>query len=342
MVSKVTGAIASAPGGGGFNLGSLFGAGLVRGYGREMELEADQTGAELVARLGYDPQSMLEVIGVLKARDEYETTEAGDEEDTSSYHAMLSSHPEKDRRTRELVATASEIPTSNTRSAGVDVYLDALDGLAFGGSTQGGVIRENNFYHASLGIAITFPEGWEIFNQPDKLLIQPPAGDATMQVVPAPRAKRKTARVPVDKFVQKRYNVRRWQNPRTTEIHGHPAFITMVPRAATPYGERLARIAAIYKGDTAYLFSGATQDADRQRKYDREFVATIESFRELNEEELELAKPYRIRTIEVTEGTLMADLAAQSEHASESLLRLLNGLYPDGEPAPGTTVKVID
>ncbi len=342
VVGKVTGSIATVPGGGGFNLGSLFGAGLVRGYGREMELEADQTGAELVARLGYDPQSMLEVIAILKARDEYETRRAGDDEQPSTYHAMLSSHPEKDRRTRELVAAATEMRASSARDAGNERYLAVLDGLAFAGSTEQGVLRENKFYHSSLDFALTFPEGWEIVNLPGGLVARPPDADGSLHVVPYPRGKRKRARVPVDQFVQKHLGMRRWQNPRTLDIGGNTAFLTIAPKALTVYGERRARVGAIYHGDLAYVFLGATEDTERQTKYDREFVATIESFRALNESERELAEPYRIRTIELSDGVGLAELAARSEFASESLLRLLNGLQPDDEPAAGTRIKYID
>ncbi len=38
----------------------------VSGYGRDHELEADRLGAEYIAKTGYNPQAMVEVIGVLK------------------------------------------------------------------------------------------------------------------------------------------------------------------------------------------------------------------------------------------------------------------------------------
>ena len=45
---------------------SLASTALVRGYGRDMELEADELGAAYLAQAGYDPEAVAEVIGVLK------------------------------------------------------------------------------------------------------------------------------------------------------------------------------------------------------------------------------------------------------------------------------------
>ncbi|HSX87643.1 MAG TPA: M48 family metalloprotease, partial [Pseudomonas sp.] len=48
------------------DLTNVLGSAVVRGYGRDMELEADGLGAQYLARSGYDPQAMIEVVRVLK------------------------------------------------------------------------------------------------------------------------------------------------------------------------------------------------------------------------------------------------------------------------------------
>ncbi|MDE2310199.1 MAG: M48 family metalloprotease, partial [Betaproteobacteria bacterium] len=50
----------------GQNLSNILGGALFAGYGRDHELEADRLGAEYLARTGYDPHAMIEVIDVLK------------------------------------------------------------------------------------------------------------------------------------------------------------------------------------------------------------------------------------------------------------------------------------
>ena len=47
-------------------LTNMIGTGIVRGYGREHELEADGLGVEYLARAGYDPAAMEKVITTLK------------------------------------------------------------------------------------------------------------------------------------------------------------------------------------------------------------------------------------------------------------------------------------
>ena len=48
---------------------NMYGAELVSGFGREMELEADAEGAEIMHKSGYDADALLSVIGVLKDHD---------------------------------------------------------------------------------------------------------------------------------------------------------------------------------------------------------------------------------------------------------------------------------
>ena len=54
------------------NLGRLASTAIIRGYGREAELEADRVGAEYIAKVGYDPDALQDVIGVLKNQEEFD------------------------------------------------------------------------------------------------------------------------------------------------------------------------------------------------------------------------------------------------------------------------------
>ena len=50
---------------------NLWSTAAVKGYGREMELEADGLGAEYLFNSGYDPLAMVETIGVLKDQEKF-------------------------------------------------------------------------------------------------------------------------------------------------------------------------------------------------------------------------------------------------------------------------------
>ncbi|MEE3278838.1 MAG: M48 family metalloprotease [Pseudomonadota bacterium] len=81
---------------------------LLSGYGREMELEADRYGAEFLARSGYNPLAMIEVVQVLKDQELFSKQVANL---PSTYHGLFSSHPKNDKRLHEVVTYAqSQLP----------------------------------------------------------------------------------------------------------------------------------------------------------------------------------------------------------------------------------------
>lgn len=323
-----------------FNLGDLFGAGLVRGYGRDMELEADETGAKMIGAAGYDPHAMLEVVDLLKAIGDYQRTKS-DEEPVGRYHAMLATHPDEERRRRELVEAASTDLTGR-RDAGRDEFLDHLDGIAWSGSRAQGVVRGNQFLHHGLDFALTFPEGWIIYNLPDKIVAVSPDDNGMMQVSMADRTTRKLKKVPVEQFLQKFLGMSKWQSARQTEVHGLDAFIATVPQLKSPHGIRTGRAGVVFDGPTAFIFFGTTKDADRQRRYDRQFDSVIESTRKLDAADRVLAEPLAVHIVEMKPGASLSDYTPiEGIDDSVGLLRLLNGLYPDGEPAPGDRAKII-
>ena len=109
-----------------------FGTAIIRGYGREHELQADQLGAEYLARLGYTPESMIDVVSVLKAQEEFDKYQARKEgRQPRSYHGVFSSHPTNDRRLQEVIAAAKKYKPSRSRPVNHDAYLKRINGLKY-------------------------------------------------------------------------------------------------------------------------------------------------------------------------------------------------------------------
>jgi predicted Zn-dependent protease len=71
---------------------------------------------------------------------------------------------------------------------------------------------------------------------------------------------------------------------------------------------------------------------------------TIRSFHVLSEAERKQIKPLEIKLITAKKGDTYAKLAQHSPLGknAESYLRLINAQYPQGEPATGQTLKVIE
>ena len=70
----------------------------------------------------------------------------------------------------------------------------------------------------------------------------------------------------------------------------------------------------------------------------------MKSVRNLKKSERELAKGQRIRIVKAKPGDTFAKLAAQSAlpNYAEAQLRLINGMYPDGEPEASQLIKIVE
>lgn len=117
---------------GGADIMGQLGSAALSGYGREHELDADRLGAEYLARVGYSPKNMIDVISVLKSQEEYDKAKASQEgRQASAYHGVFSSHPSNDKRLQEVVGAARKIPTAGSRPANRAAYLQQINGLKF-------------------------------------------------------------------------------------------------------------------------------------------------------------------------------------------------------------------
>jgi predicted Zn-dependent protease len=109
-----------------------FGTALIRGYGRDHELQADQLGAEYLARVGYQPQSMIDVVTVLKAQEEFDKFQARKEgRRPRAYHGVFSTHPSNDQRLQQVIGAAKRFKTAGTRATNHDGYLQRINGMKY-------------------------------------------------------------------------------------------------------------------------------------------------------------------------------------------------------------------
>jgi predicted Zn-dependent protease len=317
-----------------------FGTALLRGYGREHELEADRLGAEYLARTDYSPQSMLDVIRVLKNQESFETQLAKTEgREPRVYHGLFSTHPDNDTRLQEVIAHADGLKSSTSSNyTGRDQFLLLVDNMTYGDSPQNGIVRGHSFFHSDLGFTISFPQGWNVENLPDRLLLIAPNGDALMQLSMEDLNKR----IPPRQFMVDRLGLNNLSNERSEIIHGLDAY-TGISVVNTTNGRRPARFNVIYFNNQAYIFAGMTKNPKALDQFDPLFLETAASFHSLTPDEQLLAMPLRLKTVQVDESTHFKLLADQSplEHFAEQQLRLLNGKYPTGEPNPGELIKIV-
>jgi predicted Zn-dependent protease len=316
---------------------NVIGGALLSGYGREHELEADHLGAEYLARTDYDPKAMIEVIGLLKNQELFEKELAARENRAPRvYHGVFATHPSADQRLQEIVAAAGKHRTVTNGRVERDSHLRRLDGLAFGDSTAQGIRRGNEFYHQGLNFALRFPDGWRLDNSPERLLARRPDGDALLEMQVTARDQ---ARTPQEYLVVK-LQMRDLRETQAFKVNGSAAY-TAVSRLQTPFGARDARVAVVFRDNRAFRFFGATRDAGDG--FERVFLDSVRSLHALRPAERPLASGLRLDVITARRGDSFASLARRSplRHEPESVLRILNDRYPQGEPAPGELIKIV-
>ncbi|MBF8269080.1 MAG: peptidase M48 [Gammaproteobacteria bacterium] len=312
---------------------------LLKGYGRDHELEADTLGAEYLIKSGYDTRALLDVITTLKNQETYEFKLARMEGRTPRiYHGLFATHPSSDKRLQEAVATGGKFVSDEPVYAGNDTYLNLINGLNFGTDVRQGIVINSNYYHGPLGYAIRFPDGWSVDNKTNAVMARNKTDSALIQITYMSADRRLS---PKD-YMQKRLGLNDLREQQELTIYGLPAHTGLVA-VNSPYGRRLSRVTVIYYGNRAIILSSATKDSGGINRYDPMFLETARSFRPMSRPERMAAGQLRIRLIRADENTTYQSLAANSplHNLAEEQLRLLNGDYPTGEIKAGAMVKIV-
>jgi len=315
------------------NIANLASGALLSGYGREMELEADDLGAQYIYQDGYSPQGMYDVLSVLKDQEIYAKKIAEQRgQEPRSYHGVFASHPSNDLRLQEVLDNVSNsYQKGNERSK--DMYLEKIEGMVFGDSEKSGVRRGNKFYHGPLNLFMSSPKSWEIINTPNRLIFMSPFGEAVLQMTLEDLNFKESPEDYLRRFASSTYD------DMTLNVNGFEGFTAKAYRTG-----KETRMAVIFKDDQAYQFLGYSKNNYFSiSKFDTEFLNIINSFRNLNPEEQVLSKPLRLKIYKVNEGDSYESLASKSSinTNAEDQLRLINGDYPDKKLEVGRLIKIV-
>nr|HET7859241.1 M48 family metalloprotease [Caldimonas sp.] len=316
-------------------------AGYVAAYSRDQESQADELGAEYLSRNRYDPKNMVDVIQVLKSQEQFAIDTAKAEgKPAPTRSSWLSTHPANDRRLADIQAYAAKYKgQAGYADDGRERYLQAIAGMTFGDSAQHGLVRGRNFYHPGLGIALTAPQGWQIANSAEAVVVVNAAADAGLVVRTVPPKAGSTHEEvirnvlkPVDGRTEKR------------TIHGLAA-THFSGTARNDQGQTRPVTLTLVSGpgERTYWLQYAAKDAAARQRAEAGLVEAESSFRALTAADRAAAKPWRVRTAAYPRGGF-AELAKSSPlPRAEAQLRLVNGVYGgDGEPRVGQLVKIVD
>ena len=344
LLATVAGAVAEAAGvGGATNLASQVSQGVAAGwlatYSRDQELQADQLGAEYLSRNRYDPENMVDVIGVLKNQERFAADLARAEGRAApSGTNWLASHPSNDQRLADIRRIAAGYK-GDYADDGRTRYLKAVEGMTFGDSRAQGVVRGRNFFHEDLGIALTAPQGWRIQNAQQAITVANAAGDAGLVVQLLP-PKAGTTHDEIIRNVVKPTQGR--SQPRT--IHGLAATEFTGARLNAQGRSQPVRVLLVSgPANRNYLLFRGARDATALQRAASALAEAESSFRPLGAAERAAARPWTLKTAPYPRGGF-AELARSSPLPlqAEAQLRLMNSAYGGGpEPRPGQPVKVV-
>ncbi len=324
------------------DIGNLFGGVLLRGYGRELELEADTIGAEYMAKAGYSPMAMLKTIEVLKNKDRIEIEQAREENrQPNVYHGILSTHPDSDTRYKEAVEASMKLVQKYDEFIKADEFLEKLNGLSYGDVRQSGVVRKNMFYHPKLGIKLSFPYTWRVETVGKGVQLTSQTGDAAFSITTAAMVKGLSYKEYLEQ--QLGMDIREGREVTIANLNG---FLGIANRADSPFGPRPVRVAILEdpRRRGLYILTGAGKHDLHRIANDRDFIATIFSFDKMDNDDRRIARAPKLQIVRAEEGTTMEALAEASPIPNYALqkLRVMNGLYPDGQPEPGQLIKIVD
>jgi predicted Zn-dependent protease len=317
------------------------GQGLVLGYSRSQENEADGLGVRYVANAGFDPFAAPRILSALGAAESLDAKVAGRTQGQTP--TWTRTHPLSADRVRRTEALAQQVRPARPIAAslattGRERFLAAIDGMTFGDDPRQGIVDGRQFRHPGLRLKFTAPQGYTIENGASAVTVSGSGGQAQFG----------TGRLTggLDAYVGSIFRGLAGDGGQislpavqTTTINGLPAAYAST-RARTSSGQvDLAVVAYRWSADTAYHFVTITAAGAGIGP----FRETIGSLSRMSADEAAQVRGRIVRVVSVGRGDTPRSLAARMAYPDFQLDRFLtlNGLDAGSALVPGQKVKLI-
>ena len=290
------------------------------------ELDADEIGAAISSRAGYDPYGaarFLEALGRHEAL-------------TASSNRRVRregvSHPATAARLMAARINARLRASGEIGERGGEVYLASIDGILFGEDPSEGVARGRQFLLPRLGLSFTAPVGVELETIGRVASGAEPGGATAVRL--------DVVKIPVDQSLGS-YLASGWmagtdvRSVRELRINGLPA------ATATAHGAQwVFRLFAVRFGGEVcrVVFAARVLSPDT----DRAFRESAETIRPMSAAESSATRPLRLRIHAVQPGETPDTIATRmaTDRPLERFL-VLNGLREGQTLRPGDRVKIV-
>ncbi|WP_375413303.1 M48 family metalloprotease [uncultured Bradyrhizobium sp.] len=299
-------------------------------FSRAQEFEADGIGVGISARARFDPYGASRF---LTAMERNAAMKAGKTSLDPRSQDFLSSHPATPERVQNAQANARQYSAPQSGEQDRETYLNAIDNIVYGEDPSEGFVRGRRFLHPKLGFTFQAPEAFTLDNTAQAVIGVRDGGSQAMRF--------DVVRVPAEQTLGDYLNSGWMENvdKASTEditVNGFPA-ATAVARG----DQWQFRVYALRFGSDVYRFIFAAKQ--KTTESDRNARETIASFRRLTLEEIQAARPLRIKVITVQPGDTVESLSHRMmgiDRPAERF-RVLNGLDAHGQVKARDRVKIV-
>jgi predicted Zn-dependent protease len=299
-------------------------------FSRAQEFEADGIGVGISARAHFDPYGAARFLTSMERNAELK---AGKTPVDPRAQDFLSSHPATPERVQNAQASARQYTSPEGGERDRESYLAAIDNIVYGEDPSEGFVRGRRFLHPKLGFTFTAPENFTLDNTAQAVIGVREGGSQAMRF--------DVVRVPSEQTLGDYLNSGWMENvdKASTEdltINGFPA------AAAVAHGDQWQfKVYALRFGSDVYRFIFATKQ--KTTESDRNARETVNSFRRLTLEEIQAARPLRIKIITVQPGDTVESLSHRMAGVDlpAERFRVLNGLDAHGQVKARDRVKIV-
>ena len=319
------------------DFGQIAATGVLRGFSREHEYQADSLAIRYLSRAGYDPLAMARFLAKLRAHSRLEAEIAGKSPDSVDRFNYLATHPAPQARVTRAASEAKGLDTARSMTAR-DTYLGKIDGMIYGGSPEQGFARGRDFIHPALRFRFTVPEGFRLRNAPSAVTAEGP--DSSLIVFDMARdAGWRSTYSYLTSVWAKGARLERVRGITVNRLEGTEGF-TRINTRRGPADLWLVAIRGARERIYRFVFASPSGRTARPR---RGFEATLGSFRRIGAAEAASVKPRRLKIVRVRRGETQRAIAARMAVSRRALarFRVLNGLGPGDRLRPGRRVKIV-
>ena len=299
-------------------------------FSRAQEFEADGIGVGISARAHFDP---FGASRFLTSMERNATLKAGKSALDPRSQDFLSSHPATPERVQNAQANARQYTSPQAGERDRETYLAAIDNLVYGEDPSEGFVRGRRFLHPKLGFTFAAPEAFTLDNTAQAVIGVREGGNQAMRF--------DVVRVPAEQTLPEYLNSGWMENvdKASTEdltINGFPAASVVAQGDQWQF-----KVYALRFGSDVYRFIFAARQ--KTTESERNARETVNSFRRLTLDEIQAARPLRIKVITVQAGDTVESLSHRMAGVARPAerFRVLNGLDARTQVKPGDRVKIV-